>query len=204
MSSTAPGTRTLLYSDLNCPFCYVLYERLWARGLQAELEWRGVEHEPGLPAVPAPGPDDVAELRAEVEEVRRRVPSAELTMPRFRPNSRRAIDAVRALGTLDLSAARRLTLALYRALWRQGRDISSPRVIEALCGEIGIEVPPPAEAGVDWTAAWRGAGYRRIPVMVTPSGSTLLGLPGEREVEVFLASGLYSAANDAVCSSRDP
>jgi predicted DsbA family dithiol-disulfide isomerase len=36
----------VLYTDLNCPFCYATEERIEALGLVDAVEWRGIEHEP--------------------------------------------------------------------------------------------------------------------------------------------------------------
>jgi hypothetical protein len=41
-----------LYADLNCPHSYALTARLEVLGLMHRCDWRGVQHDPGLP-VPA-------------------------------------------------------------------------------------------------------------------------------------------------------
>ena len=33
-----------LFSDVNCPFCYAMHERLYTLGLMEQISWHGVFH----------------------------------------------------------------------------------------------------------------------------------------------------------------
>jgi predicted DsbA family dithiol-disulfide isomerase len=192
------------YGDLNCPFCYVLEERLVARDVEHQVEWRLVEHAPELPASPeAARPEQREELARELEALRERAPDVRVVRPPFRPSSARAIRAVAEALAIDPPRAWVLRLALSRALWRDGRNIADPQVIDALVERTGL--PPlrgTAEAddlAVRWTREWRSARYDRIPVMISDVDTKLLGLVPVRRLEQFLASGMFSETSELAC-----
>src|SRR5919107_1498001 len=98
--------RAVLYTDVNCPFCYATETRLEALGVQDQVEWRGVEHEPDLPV---PMVRDDAELNEEVadevEQVRSRAPEVPIEVPTGKPNTARAIAAAVAATRADRERA---------------------------------------------------------------------------------------------------
>ena len=83
-----------LYSDFNCPFCYAMHERLHALGVMDRISWQGVQHAPHLP-VPMAGWAGhlAAELKQEVQMVRRLAPELPIAVPPGKPNTGRAIAA---------------------------------------------------------------------------------------------------------------
>jgi predicted DsbA family dithiol-disulfide isomerase len=204
------STRTIVaYGDLNCPFCYALEERLAARSVEHQVEWRLVEHAPELPVEPSGAqPGQLEELGRELEALVERAPDVRIRRPPFRPSSGRAIRAVAEACEIDPPRAWLLRLSLFRALWRDGRNIADPQVIDALVERAGL--PPlrgtteAVETAARWTREWREARYERIPVMVSDVDTTLLGLVPVRQLELFLASGLFSGRSELVCGGDDP
>ena len=199
---------TVVYGDLNCPFCYALEERLLARDAALPIEWRLVEHMPGLPIVPdSAHPDELEHLAGEVAALAERARDVRIRQPPFRPNTRRAIRAVAEACELDPPRAWALRSSLFRALWRDGRNIADPAIIESLVARVGL--PPQrgtagaAELADRWTHEWRDSKLDRIPVMISEAGTKLLGLPPLRRLEMFLASGLFTSSFDLVCDVDD-
>jgi predicted DsbA family dithiol-disulfide isomerase len=206
----AVGTRSMVvYGDLNCPFCYVLEERLVARDVVHQIEWRLVEHAPELPVeLGGVSGAQLEELGRELEALVERAPDVKLGRPAFRPNSGRAIRAMAEACSIDPPRAWSLRLLLFRALWRHGRNIADPGVVEALVERAGLpplrDTPEAAEMARRWTREWRDAKYERIPVMISDVDTELLGLAPVQRLEQFLASGLFSSTSELVCEVDDP
>ncbi len=200
--------KVIVYGDLNCPFCFALEERLIARKADTLVEWRLVEHAPLLPHEPSRArPGELAELVRELEDLSERAPEVVVGPPRFRPNSALAIKAVAEATTIDARRAGALRRLLFRALWSEGRNIADPDVVGELVAHAGL--PPlrgSAEASATaarWTIEWRDARFERIPVMISDTGARLLGLVPLRRLELFLASGLFSASSELACDVEE-
>ena len=182
----------VLYTDLNCPFCYATEERLEALGLEGEIEWRGVEHEPDLP-VPMDTLDvAIAEqIEEEVASVASRAAEVEIARPPGLANTARALAAAAAGMRTDPERGRAFRRAVYGALWREGRDISDTSVLRELAEEHGLrglEVSPEDELQVTrWRLAWERSPLRGIPLLIRHDGETLYGLKDSAELERFHA-----------------
>ena len=85
----------VLYSDFNCPFCYAFGERVIQLQAADRIAWRGVQHAPHL-AVPmaSAGPTFRRELEREVQSIQRLAPDVPISLPRGKPNTGPAIQAV--------------------------------------------------------------------------------------------------------------
>ena len=184
--------RAVLYTDLNCPFCYATEERIAALGLEEAIEWRGVEHEPDLPIPMDTGNAEIAaELAEEVESVRGRAGEVPIALPPGKPNTSRALLAAAAVARTAPDGGRGFRLDLYRAYWRDGSDISDPAVLSALAAR-HEEGAPVAEAAdrrrvAEWQLAWERAPQRGVPLLVRPDGETLYGLKDAAELAAFLS-----------------
>jgi predicted DsbA family dithiol-disulfide isomerase len=203
MGSMATRKMTV-YGDLNCPFCYALEEWLVARKVQAQVEWRLVEHAPELPLAPGEAkPGELAELVRELEDLSARAPDVVVGPPRFRPSSGLAIKAVAEATAIDVRRAGTLRLLLFRALWRDGQNIADPAVVAALVEHAGLPplrgTPEAKATAARWTLEWKDARFERIPVMISDVGTKLLGLVPVRRLELFLASGLFSESSELAC-----
>ena len=194
------------FADLNCPFCYALDERIHALGLTGVAVWQGVEH---LTTPEQWQTESSERLEEEVKRVRRRAPELVIRVPPRRPASGPATLVLAELGLNDVAAGSQLRRALYRALWVDGRDISSHSVIAELCHTAGMSVRRPsplARALVErWQKAWEEGGFdRSIPVLVAPGGARSIGLEESRRVAAFLKAGLLSSESDDSCRGAKP
>src|SRR5688572_13593310 len=84
----------VIYGDFNCPFSALASARaalLEARSL-ARIDWRAVEHDPGLPAAGEPVDGPVREaLEGEIGQIRGLLAEGEpdpLSLPPIRPKTR--------------------------------------------------------------------------------------------------------------------
>lgn len=198
----------IVYGDLSCPFCYALEDRLFMRNLVRHVEWRLVEHAPDLPLEPERATKaQLDELAQELETIARRAPDVVIGRPEFRPNSALAIKAVAEATTIDPRGARTLRLLLFRALWREGKNIADPSVVAEQVEHAGL---PPLRGTTEatataarWTHEWRQARFERIPVMISATGTKMLGLLPPRRLDLFLGSGLFSSSSDDACDVAD-
>lgn len=159
----------VIYADFSCPYSYAMSERL--RGLEGQLEWRIVEHAPSL-LIPMSGGADPREL----DEVHRAAPEIELNTPPGLPNSELAS---RVFAALPPKRGIDFLHRVYRALWVEGRDISSPSVVDELAGE---RIEPQATG---WQREWEALGVG-VPAIVREDGERCLGIVSPDVVRLFL------------------
>ena len=76
--------RPFVYADINCPFCFVLHERLKNLDLINEIEWRLVEHAPSATVQELKYIDI---LNAEFKAVIDKAPDIEIHNPKFMVNT---------------------------------------------------------------------------------------------------------------------
>ena len=201
----AVATQIIVYSDLNCPFCFTLSEWLEDLGAADQVLWHGIEHEAGLSEAIRRTEGYQHELREEVEQVSRRDPELGLNLPPYRPNSALGLAALVSLESLPLTQQARARARLYRALWREGLDISAPEILTDNLAEFGVknvsDMDTARERVSERTQIWRAAQYSRIPVMVAPTGQVHVGLGTKKQVRIFLGSALFSAVRDGACQA---
>jgi 2-hydroxychromene-2-carboxylate isomerase len=148
-----------VFADVTCPFAYVgivrLLERRDAVGSDAVLYVRAWRLEL-VNGVPFTGPG----VAPKVEELRREVAPdlfAGFDPERFPPTSLPALALAAAAYRSSPRTGERVSVALRRALFEQGRDIARVDVLDAVAREHGVEGPWDAGAVlVDW-----GDGRRR-------------------------------------------
>lgn len=159
----------VIYADFSCPYSYAMSERL--RGLEDRLEWRLVEHAPGA-TVPMKGEADPRE----VDEVRSHAPEIQLNAPPGLPNSGLAS---RVFAALPADQGIRFLHRVYRALWVEGRDISSPELIDQLAD--GHVEPRPT----NWQQEWEAFGIG-VPTIIREDGERCVGIVSAADVQRFL------------------
>ena len=182
----------VFYSDLNCPNCFVVEERIAALGLEDRVEWRGVEHAPELPVpveifIGEPGDSLARELR----EVMASAPDVPLRRQLGKPTSRPALNLVAAAVTRDRGAADALRVELQRRLWRDGEDISDPELLARAAERHGLAEAVNDPAGplvtADWQREWIELGFTAVPLLLdVERRSFLLGLSRPDEISALV------------------
>jgi predicted DsbA family dithiol-disulfide isomerase len=183
--------RAVLYTDLNCPFCYATERRLEALGAHDQVEWRGIEHEPDLPVPMLTDDEDLtAELIEEVTSVQSRAPEVDIALPPGKPNTALAVRAAAAAERLDPARGRQFRQSVYRAFWVEGRDISRRELLDDLAAQSGIvlELRPEDDVRVtSWRLDWERSPLRGVPLLVRDDGEVLYGLKDVETLERFVA-----------------
>jgi len=170
-----------LFTDLNCPFCYATEQRLEQLGLNERIEWRGVEHEPDLPVPMAlDNPEIAAELADEVQSVRARAPEVAIAVPSGKANTAAGLLATAAALRIDPARGADFRQAVYRAFWRDGREVSDPAVLEALARDHGLPAlatrPEDAVTVASWRLEWERSPLHGVPLLIRDDGETVYGL----------------------------
>lgn len=192
--------KVTVFSDFVCPFCYMNWESLHRarEQVEVEIEWRAFELRPGG-ALP---PDEVAAMIAERwPTVRERGATfgAEIRSYHFGVDSRPAHRAFKIVRALAPAQAESFGRALYRAYFRDDRDIGDAEVLAALAEGVGVnaeELCARLDAGealdeviADEQAA-EALGVTSIPTTLFPSGERVQGpQPAEAWVERLAALG---------------
>lgn len=204
-TSKPPRSATTFFFDLRCPFCFVQRERIEALGLLDGIVYQSVRHDRPLP-VPArePTADERAFLERELEMMRARAPDEPLAPLAIWPSTAPAARLVAAVSRLAPDAVGEVVRALYRSIWREGRDPSSP----ILLGEIARRALPRGSSPNDlddatcarWTVEWeRDSDEKRTPALRSAHGAMLVGMAEPRRLETFLRSGRVASDNDGAC-----
>jgi len=179
-----------IYADFNCPFCFVLNERLEPFIDEFDFEWKMIEHMPGLDSN-NPVPEAQSLLTTEVFIVKFRAPDVPIRLPRSRPPTIKINEAYAAASQIDLIKASKFKQMVYRSLWFDGVDISDPKVINELLSSAGFEGIDFGVKAIEkhrmWLEEWEYSSFdRRIPMIVSDDGRKLLGLLAPAEIRNFL------------------
>lgn len=176
------------YTDPNCPFCFAMEERIAAGGFADRVEWRGVQHAPHLPVPMAPADP---ELAGEARSLAALAPDVPVAGPGGKPNTAAAIEHAAAALRTDPARGRAFVRSLYAAFWRDGRDLSDPRVLAVLADDAGL---PGLAVGADdrqaarrWQYAWSALGLGGVPCVVRDDGRMLYGLADPETIAAFFA-----------------
>ncbi len=185
-----------LYSDFNCPFCYAMHERLHALGVMEEISWQGVQHAPHLPMPMVTWAGHLgAELRQEVEMVRRLAPELTIAVPKGKPNTRPTIAVSARALRADPLRARDFIRSIYRLFWVDGQDLSDEGLLQRKAdrhGLPGAELVGPAAGSVDqvlrdWGDQWGETEHQGVPLLQRSDAQVLVGLVPMETLKRFLA-----------------
>ena len=181
-----------VYGDLNCPYSYAMHERLKSLNIKENLEFRLVEHAPDI-GLYSSSPDMLAELASDVFSVRSHASEVAIALPPERPDSRFANLCVIAAHLIDPIKAEQFRDLLYKALWVEGKDLSSPTVIFESLEAVGL----PSELSIDlecedildeWQDEWESSTVgSRVPVILASDNRKLTGLASLEEIQSFLS-----------------
>ncbi|WP_413613278.1 DsbA family protein [Bdellovibrio sp. HCB-110] len=182
--------RANLYSDLNCPFCYALEERLVALRLTSLVEWRGVQHAGELPV-----PMEIANyslsraLEKEVVMVKSLAPELDISFPLGKPNTLRAIQYVISAQQRDPMLALVYRHTLAREFWVNGEDISNETLLVNLARELGmpdLTIDKASESIADrWQREWEHLGTASVPTLQREDGEVAVGLMSNEDLKKF-------------------
>ena len=183
--------RLTLFTDLNCPFCYATEQRLERLGASDQIAWRGVEHEPDLPVPMARDDAEIAaELATEVQSVQSRAPDVDIAVPPGKANTSNGLLATAAALRADATKGAAFRQAVYRAFWRDGRDVSDAAVLAELAQAVGLSAPRtrPEDAltVASWRLEWERSPLRGVPLLVRDDGETVYGLKDLETLERFV------------------
>ncbi|WP_336334268.1 DsbA family oxidoreductase [Pseudomonas putida] len=149
-----------VFFDLVCPWCLIGQRHLQAALLllqrerpqvQVQLQWRGVQLLPGLPASGLPfhafylqrlGSEQAVRKRQAQVRAAARVVGEDLDFSRIRrmPNTGNAHRLLqRAAGLLDTSQLEALLAQLFIAYFHQGRDLGDRRTLLGIAHHCGLE-----------------------------------------------------------------
>src|SRR6185437_7927938 len=141
-----------IYGDFNCPYSYLASQRAdRLRKAGIAVDWRAVEHDRRLPAGGLPSGSDQASWGRELAEVAslalpgEQVPAGP---PAMVSNTAAAVAAY-AEAVSD-GVADELRGGLFRAVWAQGLNLSSPHEVRRLVtglmwprGEVAVRLASP-------------------------------------------------------------
>ncbi|MBN3562420.1 diguanylate cyclase [Aliamphritea spongicola] len=184
-----------VYGDFNCPFCYALHEHLAAHDWLTDVRWKLIEHAPDA-QIREFTLDEQVELASEVATVRHRAPEIHIALPPIRSNTRRANQLAASLELLHPEKVPAFRLAVYRALWQQGRDIAQEQVLLALLSECGLTASEIQNYNLaqreallrEWQAGWEDPVFqRRIPILQHHNSRAMLGLSSVTEILAYLS-----------------
>lgn len=203
MCLTIMNQKPFIYADVNCPFCFVLHERLKTLNLINEVEWRLVEHAPSA---------NVQELKyidilnAEFKAVLDKAPDIEIHNPKFMVNSSMLNETLNAVSGSYPDKAIEFRDALYQALWIENLDISDPTILDSLLIKYGVDefefsLQQQAQL-LQWQSDWENGGFgNKVPVLSNEAGDNITGLQSESTLLSFFKNEAvqqidqYSACN---------
>ena len=171
----------IIYGDFNCAYCYLASQRAdrLVQAGAAAVAWRAVEHDRRLPLTGMRPDAQAAAWDRELAEV------ASLALPGERPaaapppvvSNTRAAVAAYAEAVTD-GAHDELRRRLFRAIWADGRHISSAYDVRRIIVDLMWPPPPPAQMTPDLAGpllhdADLAQSVRRTGGTITPDGGPL-------------------------------
>lgn len=179
-----------IFTDLNCPFCFVQNERTYREQLQDNVQWCYVEHAPELNSQTM-SLEQADLLDHDYQRIIKRSKDVNLHHPGACTNTRLAILSLITVEQIDQVKANLYRQLLYRAYWQNNRDISDPQVLHELLNEIGMAPLHISDEALriqqEWQSDWENGDFdRRIPAMQTAENKTLLGLQSSDDIRHFI------------------
>ncbi|MEA3245004.1 MAG: DsbA family protein [Gemmatimonadota bacterium] len=186
----------IVYYDFTSPDSFALSEILLAMPGCPPVEWRGVQMEPGAP-VQMVRHDRRAIDRLEMDLVatRRAAPDVRLHVPRGRPNTRVALQAVVAVERMHAVRAESLRTAVFRGYWWDSADLSDVATLRRLADEAGV--PPWVDLAsqaaqatqVGWELQWQVERLGGVPRVIREDGEILWQVESPATVARFVGGG---------------
>ena len=181
-----------VYSDFNCPFCFVQHSRIMQLGLESNVEWRFIEHAPNLSSS-VHNHQAMQALDVEFSLIQQRAPDVSINKPEFCVNTRLAILSFISIQISHPHIAYAYLSKLYEAYWQQGKDISDTIVLRGILSHFDIndlDFHDHAEELQNlWQQHWRCGDFNeRIPVISSSKNRLLLGLQHVDNIHNFCSN----------------
>lgn len=184
---------SIVYYDFNSVESFALSEIAASLADSPNLDWRGVETEPGAP-VPMAALDrwEAGRLEVDVGQMVRRVPWLTVIQPTGRPNTLGALHAVASVARAHSVRAGAFRARLFREYWNGRADISARAVVRRIADESGVPRwvdLEDATAGASlerWELDWRTERLGGVPRAIRSDGQILWGVKDEASVRTFL------------------
>ncbi len=182
-----------IFTDLNCPFCFALHERVRREHLENQVAWCYIEHAPALNSR-IMTEDQAALINHEYRVILQRARDIKLIQPHICINTKLAI---LTLITVELKNPKLGALyrhRLYEAYWQQGLDISDPQVLHEILSSLnidGLNINEEARRIQHmWQEQWESGNFdHRIPAMQSSTNEVMLGLQHADNIRNFLNRG---------------
>jgi predicted DsbA family dithiol-disulfide isomerase len=172
----------VIYGDFNCPFSALASARatdLEARGL-AEIEWRAVEHDPGIPVAGEPVTlERRGEFERELAQIRSLLVDGEIDRLRVPDDRANTGLATAAYAATPKHAQSKVREQLFESYWTRGDDLDA-ELIARLVGNRRDE-----QTAVAWRTAWLALPGPIVPTMVLPDGYVSRGLGALNRLRSF-------------------
>jgi diguanylate cyclase (GGDEF)-like protein len=180
-----------VYSDFNCPFCFVQHTRIKQLGLENDVEWRFVEHAPNLSSQ-VESEQAITALNSEYSLILQRGSDTEVNNPQFCVNTRIAILSFISIRQSHPQIAFEYLSEIYKAYWQQAKDISDTIVLRGILSHFAInELKIDSNAEIvqnRWQQQWQSGGFdSRIPALSTSGNRLLLGLQHIKNISNFIS-----------------
>jgi signal transduction histidine kinase len=190
-----------VFSDLRCPFCYILDEWLDEANMAHLVRWRGVEQMPGLS--PEDGASDRIQKRLTqiLGQLSQQYPDRVLTKPKQVSNTQRGLASLVRIAATEPERQTEARSLLYRAIWVDGKDITDWVTIRNILS--GFELDgldddsPEMNTVVTTTLEWRERGEDRIPAaFALRSDESWHGLGQKADLIAFVEKELGTIATE--------
>jgi len=202
-----PNTKPIVYADFNCPFCYVLHQRLDNLGLLNQIEWRVIQHAPGANSN-ANDPKQLDLLKTEYQLVLKRAPEIKIINPGIIPNTELVNTYLTLISQQYPNKTHDFRKKIYHSLWLESLDISNNEILKDVCIQLGI-TPPTLDKHLStnldsWQQLWMHGDFDlRIPALSNQQGEVMLGLQNAKSLNDFINLGIASKKeNSNVCGFK--
>lgn len=185
----------IIYYDFTSAESFALSEIVLARGGAPTIEWRGVQADPTLPPLMAAlSRRSTERLEVEVADALRANPDMQIALPKGKPNTRRALQAVASVERMHALRANDFRSILFHEYWWFGHDLSDAAVIRDAAAQAGV--PPWVDlehlsaqsAQVSWELEWKAERLGGVPRVIRSDGQILWGVTNEADTQSFLDS----------------
>jgi len=179
-----------VYSDFNCPFCFVQHLRIKQLDLAEQVDWRFIEHAPNF-CSRIRSVADSDNMAAEVAQIKLRSADIVINLPDFCVNTRLAILSFISLQKSHPELALDFISQVYCAYWQESKDISDTIILRGILNNLGVnllDISSEAEAVQNtWQIEWRNTDFEnRIPAMSSSENRILLGLQHQDNINNFI------------------